>query len=165
MSKEMPPDRLVEKLDVLTRREIEARVLAPLIASLIEEFGRERVIPVVRKTIIELARKQGRQLADGYGNTVEAFDETLQFWRKGGALEIEIRRKTKRQFDFDVTRCRYAEMYRAMGIEEFGALLSCNRDYSLIEGFNPEARLERKQTILGGASCCTFRYSFPEPDE
>ncbi|MFT4717614.1 MAG: hypothetical protein ACI932_002816, partial [Paracoccaceae bacterium] len=33
------------------------------------------------------------------------------------------------------------------------------------EGFNPQAKLTRDQTILGGASCCTFRYEFPEPSE
>jgi hypothetical protein len=50
-------------------------------------------------------------------------------------------------------------MYRSLGMAELGAVLSCNRDYSLVEGFNPEIQLERKQTIMQGASCCTFRYS------
>ena len=44
-------------------------------------------------------------------------------------------------------------------IADLGAVLSCNRDYSLVEGFNPEIKLERKQTIMQGAPCCTFRYS------
>ena len=66
--------------------------------------------------------------------------------------------------DFNVTRCRYAELYRALGIAHLGAKLSCNRDFALIEGFNPKASLERQQTIMAGASCCTFRYRFPEPE-
>jgi hypothetical protein len=39
-----------------------------------------------------------------------------------------------------------------------GAVLSCNRDFALIEGFNPEVELTRTQTIMGGATCCNFRY-------
>ena len=56
------------------------------------------------------------------------------------------------------TRCRYAEMYRSLGIAEVGALLSCNRDFSLVEGFNPDIALTRTQTIMQGASHCDFRF-------
>jgi hypothetical protein len=74
--------------------------------------------------------------------------------------------RTEERFSFNVTRCRYAEMYRAPGVPELGALLSCNRDYSLIEGFNPDVTLTRTQTIMQGASCCDFRFQLhhPSPD-
>ena len=48
---------------------------------------------------------------------------------------------------------------------DLGAVLSCNRDYSLIEGFNPEIELVRTQTIMQGAPCCTFRYARRRPAE
>jgi hypothetical protein len=49
-------------------------------------------------------------------------------------------------------------MYRSLGIAEVGALLSCNRDFSLVEGFNPDIALTRTQTIMQGASHCDFRF-------
>ena len=61
-----------------------------------------------------------------------------------------------------VTRCRYAEMYRAMGLAELGAILSCNRDGAFCEGYDPKLKLERTQTIMGGASHCNFRYRYEE---
>ncbi len=42
------PDRLNEQIGVLTRREAEARILAPLIAALGREFGQERVARTCR---------------------------------------------------------------------------------------------------------------------
>ena len=48
-----PPDQLNAKIGVLTRREVEARLLAPLIEALGAEFGRERVIAVVRDAIVD----------------------------------------------------------------------------------------------------------------
>jgi hypothetical protein len=39
-----------------------------------------------------------------------------------------------------------------------GALLSCNRDFSLVEGFNPAVKLTRTQTVMEGASHCDFRF-------
>lgn len=157
------PDRLTQTIGVLTRRETEARVLAPVIAALAEEFGEDRVVTILRDTIIGLAQDQGAALAEEYGDGSDAFLQTLEFWKQDGALEIEVLRDDGRHLDFNVTRCRYAEMYRALGIAELGKTLSCNRDFALIEGFNPDAKLVRDETILGGAPACTFRYDFGAP--
>jgi len=158
------PDTLTQKIGVLLRRETEARVLAPVIEALAEAFGREAVIGIVRTVIIDLARQQGAALVAEYGDGALAFQETLAFWTKGGALEIDMLEQNDEVLNFNVTRCRYAEMYRALGIEELGATLSCNRDFAMVEGFDPDARLTRDQTILGGDASCTFRYRFPPSD-
>ena len=153
-----PPDRLNE-LGVLNRREIEARIVGPLLAALGEEFGRERVLEIARDTIVRLAREQGDHLAGEMGGrSLAHFARSMHNWTKGGALEIEVVEQTGERFGFNVTRCQYAEMYRALGIPELGALLSCNRDYALIEGFNPAVTLTRTQTIMQGAPCCDFRF-------
>jgi hypothetical protein len=73
-------------------------------------------------------------------------------------MRIDVIEQNDERFAFDVVRCRYAEMYRALGIPELGAVLSCNRDAALIEGFNPDITLTRTQTIMQGAACCDFRY-------
>ena len=41
------PDTLTQEIGVLVRREVEARILAPVIDALGEKFGREAVIEVV----------------------------------------------------------------------------------------------------------------------
>ena len=74
------------------------------------------------------------------------------------ALEIEMLRQDEDHLDFNVTRCRFAEMYRAMGLEDLGSSLSCCRDFTLVEGFNPALRLVRTQTLMEGASHCDFRF-------
>lgn len=155
-----PPDHLND-IGVLKRREIEARLLAPLVQALGEKFGREAVAEVVRETIIRLAREQGAQMARTCGNSLANFAATLEDWKRDDALQIEVLEETPRRFSFNVTRCRYAELYRSLGIPELGAVLSCNRDFSLIEGFNPSVRLTRTQTIMNGASQCDFRYELP----
>ena len=155
----LPPDTLNE-IGVLKRREIEARIIGPFVDALANEFERERVLAILSETIIKIARQQGAERAAQVGDdSLLAFSESAGDWRKGNALEIEILEQNAEHYDFNVTRCRYAEMYRSLGLAELGAVLSCNRDYSLVEGFNPEIKLERKQTIMQGAPCCTFRYA------
>ena len=73
---------------------------------------------------------------------------------------IEVIEANDKVFDFNVTRCRYAETYRAMGLGEIGHLLSCNRDGAFCEGYDPKLKLERSQTIMQGASHCDFRYTY-----
>ncbi|MCA8867066.1 MAG: L-2-amino-thiazoline-4-carboxylic acid hydrolase [Rhodobacteraceae bacterium] len=155
------PDTLTQQIGVLLRRETEARVLAPVIDALAEAFGRDRVVAIVRDVVVKLAQKQGASLAAEYGDDANAFAETLQFWTRGDAMEIEVLEHSETQLDYDVTRCGYADMYRALGIEELGKVLSCNRDFAMVEGFNTGTTLVRDETILGGAPRCTFRYRFP----
>ena len=154
-------DRL-NAVGVLTRREIEARILAPVIDALGQEFGRDRVIEIVSGVIVELAREQGRAMAEARQDaSLTSFAATLEPWTRDHALTMVVREGTDEQLAFDVTRCRYAEMYRALGIPELGAVLSCNRDAALIEGFNRDVSFTRTQTIMAGASHCDFRYSTP----
>lgn len=151
-------DRLNE-IGVLTRREIEARVLAPLIKNLSQEFGREQVLEVLRRTIIEIARQQGAELARSAGGcSLLHYAASLEAWKKGGAMEMDLLRQDDHEFSFNVTRCQYAEMYRRLGIPELGAILSCSRDAALIEGFNPEIKLTRTRTIMEGSDTCDFHY-------
>lgn len=157
----MPTDSTarLNAIGILTRREIEARVLAPVIEAIAKEFGRDRVIEIVRGVIVDLAREQGQALAaDAPDTSLQSFAATLEPWTRDDAMRIDIVEQTDERFGFNVTRCRYAELYRAMGIPELGATLSCNRDAALIEGFNPAIRLTRTQTIMQGAACCDFRY-------
>ena len=152
------PDRLNE-LGVLNRREIEARILGPVLESLGQEFGHQVVLEIVQRVIIRIARQQGAALVESMGGAgLLHFAASLENWKKDGALEIEIIEQNEITFSFNVQRCRYAEMYRALGIPELGGLLSCNRDAALIEGFNPNIKLRRTQTIMDGAPFCDFHY-------
>src|SRR4030042_4631201 len=152
------PDTLNE-IGVLKRREIEARILGPLIDGFAEECGRERALEIAKRVIVRIAREQGRALADHMGgNSLAHFVQSQENWVKGEALAIEGLQVTDTAYDFNVTRCRYAEMYRALGIPELGVVLSCGRDLALGEGLNPDLKLTRTQTIMNGPPCCDFRY-------
>jgi len=154
-----PEDNLNAKIGVLTRREVEARILAPMLDAMGETFGREKVLAVMRDTIVNIAKKQGAELAGFMGGvTFQHFAESLRFWTMDDALKIDVIEQTENVFSFNVTRCRYAELYEKLGIRELGMALSCARDYALIEGFNPEVSLKRTRTIMEGESHCDFRY-------
>lgn len=161
----MSGDVVLNEIGVLRRREIEARILAPVLEALGQAFGKEAVFEITRRTIVEIARQQGRELAEQLGNNnLEAYGKSVEPWSRDGALELRILNQTGANLDFDVTRCKYAELYRELGLAELGSILSCSRDASFIEGFNSAIHLDRSQTILQGASHCDFRFSIKGDD-
>ncbi|MDB9845872.1 L-2-amino-thiazoline-4-carboxylic acid hydrolase [Acidimicrobiales bacterium] len=159
------PDTLND-VGVLKRREIEARILAPIIDRLGDEFGQERVRDLAAEVIIDVAKSQGAAMAEMLGgNDLSVFADSLEAWTRGGALEIEVVEQTDTKFAFNVTRCKYAEMYRDLGDADLGARMSCNRDGTMVEGFNPDITFTRTQTIMSGASHCDFVYELPASEK
>jgi hypothetical protein len=158
MSTEANPFSIAD-VPLIVRREIEARILAPFVEALGKRFGREVVVDVLRETIARIAREQGGQAAVACGGgDLGAFKKLTDRWRQGGALELTVLKHDSVRFEFNVTRCKFAEMYARLGIPELGEVLSCNRDFHASEGFNPHLKLTRTQTIMGGAEHCDFRY-------
>lgn len=152
-----PPPDYMNAVGLLNRREIEARLLIPLIEAFSAEMDRERVLEVVRSVILKLALQQGAQLAKSLEvNDLEHFAAVQEGWKKDNAILTEVLEQTDRKFSFNVYRCRYAEMYAHLGMRELGKMLSCDRDFALIEGFNPKIQLTRTQTIMEGADICDF---------
>ena len=144
-------------LPLLQQREIEATAIAPLVRAFAEEVGDERARAILSETIGELARAAGSNAACG-GNDLVHLKQAIETWKAGGALELEVLRDDDEAFEFNVTRCRYAEMYRRLGLADLGPILSCSRDAKMIDGFNPAIAFARTQTLMEGATHCDFRY-------
>ena len=154
----------MKHLPLLEQRKIEAKVLAPIIRAFEAEFGREKPHALVGKTIEALARRDGENIAEELeGTPLEKVAALLPRFNEGDALELDVLEQDASCYEFNVTRCRFAEFYKELGMPELGRLLSCNRDFALSEGISPELELERSQTIMEGATHCDFRFRVRNP--
>ena len=151
----------MDPLPILQQRRIEANILKHVYENLSERFGKEQAREIVQETVSQSAIEQGKTFADQIDGdpNLKDFYDILPLWSRDGALEIDVLEASPNKLDFNVKRCRYAEMYREMGIGEIGDLLSCQRDGDFCIGYNAEIEFRRTQTIMGGASHCDFRYS------
>ncbi len=149
-----------DELGILARRKIEAAIIKPIYEEMRKSVGEEKARAILRNAIRSAAVEAGAQLARRApgGADLESFKAIQHLWTRDDALRIEIVADAPGVFDFNVTRCRYAEAYRAMGLGDIGDLLSCNRDGAFCEGYDPRIKLTRTQTIMGGATHCDFRY-------
>jgi hypothetical protein len=144
----------------LKLREIQAPIVTMLINGFAGEIGHEKAIKIAGNVIKEDAMASGKQMALKYGgNTLAELSKIVkEVWAKDGALKIKMIKETDSELFFDVIYCGYARAYEKMGIKEMGPILSCTRDFSFINGFNPRTELKRTQTIMEGAKYCDFRF-------
>jgi hypothetical protein len=155
------------KITHLQRREIQAPVAACLIRAFARVVGRDRAMQIATEAIQSDAIVSAHVMAEKYrGNSMGELARIVkEVWAEDDALEIDILRATDEHLDFNVTRCRYAELYERMGVRDLGTCLSCSRDGAFVQGFNPQIKLARTQTIMQGASHCDFRFSLERKSE
>lgn len=151
-------------LPILEQRRIEANLVKPIYEELAARLGDEQAQDILGTAIKKHAIAQGEAYAEadraaGKEPSLAGFFALLPQWTAGGALEMDVVEQSETQVNFNITRCRYAEMYKEMGLGHIGHLLSCNRDGTFCEGYDPSIQFERSQTIMSGASHCDFRYS------
>ncbi len=147
---------------MLERRRIEAAILKHVYDALVASHGVELAKRTLAEAVRRSAIEQAGQMAAAVGGStsLKTFIDRQELWTRGGALETEVVEKSDTRYRYNVTRCRYAEMYRAMGLGEIGHLLSCQRDATFCEGYDKRLALKRTQTIMQGASHCDFDYTF-----
>lgn len=148
------------ELPIIELRRIEANVIKPIYEEMAAELGEDTARRILGAAIRRNAIEQGRALAEASQGPagIAGFARLQDRWKANDALRVEVLREDGERLDFNVTRCRYAEMYREMGLGGIGHLLSCNRDGALCEGYDRRLELTRTRTIMGGASHCDFRY-------
>ncbi len=140
------------------------RIQAPLVSALIKgfaaEIGEEKAFKITQKVVNEDAILSGKTLANEFsGNSLKTMLKIVQeVWAKDGIMEIENIHLDENMLSFDVTRCGYADMYKELGIQELGTLMSCSRDFAFMDGFNPVIELKRTKTIMNGDPICNFCY-------
>jgi hypothetical protein len=146
-------------IPVIEQAKIQAQVLVPLIKALQAELGEARANALVRRTLGSLYRRYGEEFWQSRGETNLGHMMASAFasYARNDALEYHVIEQSADAYAIDVTACRYAEFYKALGEPELGFLLVCSADFDTAGGFDG-VTLTRTETIMQGASRCDFRY-------
>jgi hypothetical protein len=153
----------MQRIPILTQRRIEAAFAKGVYEEMARELGADAARRILSSAVVKMARATAAEMAKaapGGQTSLDSFRALKPLWTAEDALHTEVVKSTAIEYHFNVVRCRYAEMYREMGLAELGAVLSCNRDGSFCDGYDPKLKLTRTQTIMGGASHCDFRYTY-----
>ncbi|SDE01184.1 L-2-amino-thiazoline-4-carboxylic acid hydrolase [Rhodospira trueperi] len=157
------------ELSNIDRRRIQGEVIKPIYDELLAEIGAERARALLSRAITRSAEAEAKRAAAAEPDGETSMARFTGMFRRvyldrglEGGLETTLHSEGADHLDFDVTRCRFVEMYRDLGLGDIADVLSCNRDGTFAEAYDPRIHLDRAQTIAQGAPCCTFRYRWSE---
>jgi hypothetical protein len=149
-------------LSFLDKAKIQAQVLVPLVRALRTEMGKEKADALVKGALSDWSRQMfaaiGKDIDGGRRRGSKMQGALNQISLPGVDATDAV--KDAEKLEFDVTRCSYAEFFKALNEPELGALLMCSTDFDIAATSDGEVTLERRQTIMQGAASCTFRYKF-----
>jgi len=78
----------------------------------------------------------------------------------GDAVDIDMLGATAEKVELDITGCRFAEFFRAVGEPELGFALLCSMDDTAAEEIGgDQVHFKRTSTIMQGGRRCDFRYA------
>lgn len=156
-------------IPLIDQIKIQARALVPLVKALQAELGEDRANAIVRGALGEHYRKIGErwwqsQAQKPHGDHLgDKLASSFEGFAAGNALDYDVVERGPESFGVNVTGCRYAQFYQALGVPELGFLLVCSADFTMADGYGGVVQLTRTQTIMQGASHCDFRYALKPP--
>jgi hypothetical protein len=126
-------DYLVDpRLSLLEKTRIQAQVLVPLLRALRAELGKDKADTIVRQALRDWSKQLFAEVSesvDGSPRRKWAAMHTAMADITEKDVTVEMRRHDKDALEFDITHCRFAEFFRALGEPELGALLICETDF------------------------------------
>ena len=150
-------------VSLIDKTRIHTQVLVPVLRALRAELGKDKADAIVKQALREWSRAKFAAVgAQVEGSKRRKWATVQSAWSEVSAPGVEFTtlRHDAEAMEFDVTRCRYAEFFRALGEPELGALLVCEADFDVVAAGEGSVSLTREQTIMKGAPSCTFRYRF-----
>lgn len=132
----------------------------------IEKYGEEGK-NIILEGLATFGRARGERIAErvkreGKPLTIENFFEfydvpvTLVTKSSGEPEIMEHGKLVKR-----IVSCPTVDLAREQGQLEIGKLY-CEQDFAMLEGYNPELRLEKRASLMEGDKYCEFVYSVRE---
>jgi len=154
-----------EQIPFSKRVEIHSESLVPVVKTLEKELGKDRAHALVRKGLANWAREAYAKIRKGFpGNPIGLIEMGAKMLEAEGVQDYEFLKRTEESVDFNVTRCKFADLFKNTGDTEIGYLIICELDFPMAKGLGPDVELKRTQTIMQGAAYCDFRYSIKKRD-
>jgi L-2-amino-thiazoline-4-carboxylic acid hydrolase len=150
-------------ISMLDKVKIQAQVLVPVMRALRAELGRDKADALVKGALRDWSTRIFADIADGIDGSPRrkfAAMNTALADVTEREVTFDMHRRDEEALEFDITSCRFAEFFKALGEPELGALLICQTDVDIADAGGREVSFSRTQTLMQGASCCNFRYKF-----
>jgi hypothetical protein len=120
----------------------------PYLLALADRVGRDKLVEMLKATTDDLwFRREFRQ---------QFFKNFPADWTRHAVVQQQLE-KTDQVMVLKVTRCLWAETYRAANAADIGYAMWCYGDYAMAR--SSKRKLERNQTLMQGHECCLLKWT------
>ena len=151
---------MTEKTTALDAVKIQARAVIPIVRALEQELGKQRAHSIVGRALAESYAEWQVKTVGGQQPHPRDVDVEGQL-----PVDTEVVEDTDSTYAVNMTRCKFAEYFRAIGAADVGALLTCGVDFAAEAALRPDWEFRRSQTLMSGASHCDFRWRLRNSEE
>jgi predicted ArsR family transcriptional regulator len=148
---------------MLERAKVQAQVLVPVLRAFREAIGRERADRIAWAALAEWRKEIVRERHESFaGAPLERWNQGVRalLTEIGDAVDMTPVQVAEGKVEFDVTGCRFAQLFRELGEPELGFALLCSMDdTTATEIGQGELGFTRTSTIMQGGTRCDFRYA------
>ncbi|MGE0862239.1 MAG: L-2-amino-thiazoline-4-carboxylic acid hydrolase [Gammaproteobacteria bacterium] len=149
----------MSELSYLDRVKVQCEILLPFYRRVRAELGAEKAAAMLREAVREYGLGMGQVMASAIpGESVAQVKAMMPMFAAGNALDVEPVADTPAEFSVNVRGCRYAEYFKGLDEAEFGAMITCEADWPMMETFTSTVTMERTRTIMSGGGHCDFRW-------
>ena len=105
---------------MLEKRRVEAEMVRDFYEVLCARMPKDEAQDIIREAVASSAIRQGAEYRDAVGHEpdLEDFASHSDAWDADDALERVILHRAPERLEYNITRCEYAAMYKAMGLGE-----------------------------------------------
>ncbi len=150
-----------QDLSLMEEVKLQAQVLVPILKALRAEIGKEKADRIVGSALTAWSKSLYHRIgAEKPGDARAKFDAVWADLRPriGNAVDRDMLKDDGEVREYNVTRCAYAEFFKALGEPELGTILLCDIDFHIADVAGDTLEFKRTQTIMKGAPYCDFRY-------
>lgn len=118
---------------------------------------------------LQMVKTYSEQKSLVFGNTraqevpSNDFATYINYFRDPGyqnLMTMQVVQDTPTVFEIRISECLWAATFQELKAQDIGYALVCHADYTWAEGFNPNIRLTRNQTVMQGHAFCNHRYTW-----
>ncbi len=135
------------------------RNFIPIMKALAAQIGNEKFVRMLQETASEIARKgiAGRSTPKlDFASFVAGMKAMPPLYQH--ALVAEIVEETALAFEYNVSQCLWAKMFREEDAADIGYASVCYPDFAVASALSPKLKLIRIKTLMQGHDCCNLRY-------
>lgn len=122
-----------------------------------ERWGPEAVDALAQCHMKRIREDFARKANELGGNDLAAF--VSQMTPHPQTHTRQVVRSEAHVFEMKITRCAHAEIFAEWNARDLGLQFVCAGDDAMLDGFNPDIKLERPKLLMKGDDCCHFIYT------